>query len=491
MRSHTTLRTAFLMIAAATGVSLAAGEARADVAPVAGAANTSVGTAALKYAHNKALEVGDLKMSAPPVSILGVKATVGAELSIDPVKNGGPLFTVDMPKGAVVQASWANDKKITLKAVNGAQTDGTVTVRHTLSPTFDLSLGYGSSAPITFRYNATDLLQMLQSKLPFGADAKFSYDSRASKAFAPWGFAKVDTILNAPDLDGSELFAFQMADIPLLHDNNFDGDFGVRATTNPTFAYTTKKVALSGASGTISAQGGEVTQVAIDGDFMETIANVEGEMNVAGAIKLQPFVHVTKVPNGSGGTWDLVVDIPVTVYEHAYTAAATKCAFQAVVVHIPLPNVHAPKQGVNLGAVKPGGSATKSVTIENSGEKAASMIFKSSDPSFTVPGGTINIEPKGTYDLQVKFASANAGAASSEITVLSNDPDSPEQMFKIGANGADVGAPAEDAVLPKSAAGESGCGCKTAGSSGLPSWAGFGLLGLGAVVFVRRRKNAR
>jgi MYXO-CTERM domain-containing protein len=486
MRSHTTLRTAFLMIAAATGVTLAAGQARADVATDTGAPNTSVGAAALKFDYNKGLDTSiDTGMHGFSAMSNKISVQVGAAITIDPVKNGGPLFSVNMPKGAIVQASWANDKKITLKAMNGAQTDGTVTVRHTLSPTLKLGISV-FSVNVNIAYNATDLLNMLQDKI--GANATFNYDSRASQAFAPWGFAKVDTKLNAPSLEGAELFTYPMSEISILADNQFDGDLGVRATTNPTFSYSTKKVTLSGASGTISAPGGEVVEDAVDGDFMETMVNAEGEMDVAGKMNIQPFVSFSHVPV----LGNVTVDMPITAYSADYTVPPVKCAFQAVVVHIPLPNVHAPKQGIDLGAVKAGGSATKTVTIENSGEKAASMTFKSSDPAFSVPGGTINIEPKGKYDLQIKFSSANAGPAAADITVLSNDPDSPEQTFKVGANGADVGGPGEEGTdLPGGGGSDGGCGCTTAGSSSLPSWAGFGLLGLGTVVFARRRKNAR
>lgn len=482
MRTNTNLRTAFLMIAATSGALLAAGEARADVSTDANAPNVSIGTAALKYEHTKGLETsistGMRGFTAGPVSV-----KVGASIKVDPVKNGGPLFTVDMPKGAVVQASWANDKKIVLKAANGAQTDGTVTVRHTLTPALNLEVSaFGATA--NFTYDATKLLNKLQDQL--GANATFNYDSKAAQPFAPWGFAKVDTKLNAPSLDGSELFTLPMSILPDFISENMDGEMGVRAITNPTFSYTSKTVKLSGADGMISAAGGEVSLAAVDGDFLETMVNLEGEMAVAGDMKIQPFISFTKVFNTN-----ISVTIPVTAYSAPYTVPATKVTFQSVIAHIPLPNVKAPRQGVDLGAVKAGGQATKTVTIDNTGEKAASLSFKSSDPAFSVPGGTITIEPKGKYELQIKFASNTAGPASSEITVLSNDPDSPEQMFKVGANGADVGAPGEEDGLPQAGGeGDSGCGCKTAGTSSLPSWAGFGMLGLGAVVFVRRRKNA-
>ncbi|HEY8073255.1 MAG TPA: choice-of-anchor D domain-containing protein, partial [Labilithrix sp.] len=157
----------------------------------------------------------------------------------------------------------------------------------------------------------------------------------------------------------------------------------------------------------------------------------------------------------------------------------------------PLPNVKVPTEGVDLGDVKAGASASKTVTIQNTGEKAAVLNFKSSDAGFTVPAGPITVAPKDKYDLQVSYAGGSQGPASADIEVDSNDPDSPTQTFKIGANGADVGNGSNkgEADVPDGPKGDSGCGCVTAGTSSLPSWAGFGLLGLGAIVFVRRRKT--
>ena len=164
---------------------------------------------------------------------------------------------------------------------------------------------------------------------------------------------------------------------------------------------------LSGSNTPITTGAGESVMDATDGDFMELMAQVEGTMDVAGTMDIQPFVSMSKVFG-----YNFSTTIGINAYSKAYTVPTSKVAFQSTIVHIPLPNVHAPKEGVDLGDVKAGGSATKTVTIENTGEMAATMNFKSSDPQFTVPGGSITVAPKSKYDLQVKFASANAGAAS-------------------------------------------------------------------------------
>jgi MYXO-CTERM domain-containing protein len=481
MRAHTTLRTAFrfgMMTAVAAGVSFAATAAHADVTnpgtSSGGAANSSTGTAALKYDYTKGLDTNiDTGWKGPKV------AQIRAVMKLDPVKNGGPLYTIDMPKGAIVEASWGTDKQIVLRASNGEQTDGTVKVRHSITPSLDLKIeGFGLSA--TFGFDANKLV----NKLP---GARFAYDSQATQAFAPWGFTAVDTKLNAPDVKNSTLFSLPLEKWELLAEKEVEGTIGIRATTKPTFSYKTTKVMLSGTDGVIDGAGGEVTMPATDGDYMEVMATVQGEMNVAGSMDIQPFLALTKVLGSN-----VSLDFGVPVFKQDYKVPTAAVEFQAAVVHIPLPNVHVPREGVDIGAVKAGGSATKSITIENSGEKDAVMSFSSSDGAFAVPSGSVTVPAKGTYDLAVKFNSATAGPALAEITVASNDPDSPEQMFKIGANGADVGGPdGEDGDLPTGADAASGCGCKTAGgTSTLPSWAGLGLAGLGAVVFVRRRRKA-
>lgn len=481
MRAHTTLRTAFrfgMMTAVAAGVSFAASTAHADVtdpsASTGGPANTSTGTAALKYDYTKGLDTSiDTGWKGPSV------AQVRAIMKLDPVKNGGPLYTIDMPKGAVVEASWGNDKQIHLKAANGSQTDGTVKVRHSITPSVELKIaGFGLSA--TFGFDATKLV----NKLP---GARFAYDSQATQQFAPWGFTAVDTKLNAPDVKNSTLFSLALEQWDTLAEQEVEGTIGIRATTKPTFSYKTTKVMLSGGNGIIDAAGGEVVMAATDGDYMEVMATVEGDMKVKGSMDIQPFLALTKVLGAN-----VSLDFGVPVFSQAYETPNAPVAFQAAVVHIPLPNVHVPTEGVDIGAVKAGGSATKTIEIENSGEKDAVMSFKSSDAAFAVPGGSVTVPPKGKYELAVKFNPDSAGPALAEITVMSNDPDSPEQLFKIGANGADVGGPGdgEDGSLPNGGEGDSGCGCKTAGgTSSVPSWAGLGLAGLGAVVFVRRRRN--
>ncbi|MBS2019097.1 MAG: MYXO-CTERM sorting domain-containing protein [Deltaproteobacteria bacterium] len=477
MRAYTTLRTAFLMAAVATSVSLAS-EARADVSSggSAPAGNNSSGTASLKYEFSQGLDTSfDTGWLGP--NTVQARAVV----KIDPVKDGGPLYKIEMPKGALIDASWAGDKRITLKAQTGSQTDGLVTVRHTLTPSVEVKLDvFGLKAQ--FAFDATKLV----NKIP---GSKFAYDSKQVQQFAPWGFSAVDTKLNAPDLANAVLFSMPFSSFPDIVANNAEGTFGVRASTKPTFSYKTTKIMLTGADAPIANGAGEVSVPAIDGDFMEVMANVEGTMTVQGEMAIQPAVSLTKAFG-----YNFVTTIAVDAVKKAYQTKPQTVAFQSTLVHIPLPNVHVPSAGIDLGAVKAGGTAKKTVTIENTGEMPATMTFKSSDPSISVPPSVVTIESKGKYELQITASANNAGPAAADITVLSNDPDSPEQKFKVGMNGADVGGDSEDSdsALPKGGAeADSGCGCKTAGSTtSTGGYLGIGVMALGMAVLVRRRRKA-
>lgn len=479
MRAHTSLRTAFrfgLVAAVLAGITLDAANAKADV-NAEETANSAIASTALRYEFNKGLGTS-ISTGTYSVSALGITASLEALIELEPVKNAGPLFIIDMPKGATVEASWTGDKKIVLSAVNGATTDGTVSVRHSLAPTVRASIsGFGMSA--SFDYDATKLI----NKIP---GARFNYDSKATQAFAPWGFSKVDTKLNAPDLANSVLFEIGLDVLPEMISQYVTGTLSINAVTNPVFTYASKSVRFDGADGIISTSGGQTTVTIQDGDYLETMLSLEGEMVVNGSIKIQPTLNVEDFGDHTG----INFHAGFTAFSTDYTTPPQKVAFQSVLVHLPLPNVKAPTKGYDFGDVKAGGSATKSVSIKNTGEKAAVFTVKTSDSQFKVPSGQITIEPKGKADIKISFEADNAGPAEGEITIQSNDPDSPAQKFKVGANGADIGETEGDADLPTPAA-DSGCGCKTAGTTTNSSgWAGIGLAALGAAVMIRRRRNA-
>ena len=458
-----------IMLAAIAGVALTGARAEASEFDAAAAGSrSSVGSAAIRYQETRSL----------PTSIetgfLGPRiAQINVGITLDAVR-GGPLYTVNMPKGALLEAAWGTDRRIVLKAREGNVNDGLVTVHHTLAPTVTFSI---PDVSLNVTYSASDLL----NKLP---GASWDYDAKVNQSFAPWAFLPLDTRVAVANADDArrQLFSMDVSELVQFVSKEIKGTFFVKASAATTFSYKTTRIAVSGAEGVITDSNDELTLPAVDGDFMDVMATVEGEMTARGTLGLEPGFTLTGGILGQTGA-----SLGVNVVTKDFTAPTTKVPFQTALVHIPMPNVRVPARGTDLGDIKAGGSATKNVRIENSGEKDAVMTFRSSDAKFTVTSQSVTVPAKSSYDLSVKFSPDSASPASTEIKVSSNDADAPEQTFKVGANGADVGA---DGDAPTAAGGDDGCGCKAAGGSTLPSWAGFGLVGFAGTVLARRRRRS-
>jgi MYXO-CTERM domain-containing protein len=404
-----------------------------------------------------------------------------AYLAIDPVKGGGPVYTIDMPRGAIVEASWPDTENLSLKVASGSQTDGTFKVQHTLTPNVEIKVSVlGISA--SYNLDATRFLNYIPG-------AKFNYNSLGVQQFAPWGFAGVSTTVTGPDLANSRLFAMDFEDLPLpdIIQDNLQGTFSVNATTRPTFTYKTTKVTM--ANSAITTEAGEAKVRLVDGDFMDVPAAVEGELTFKGNLDFSLAVEIRNI-RGS----NVNLTLPFKVFSQAYDSGKTaiKVVYPNTLVHIPLPNVKVPSSSVDLGAQKGTAAVEKTVQIANTGELGASLSFESSDPQFIVPSGQIKTGPASRYDLKIGFK-GNGGPATAKITVKSNDPDSPRQEFTVTANGAGAGKDGEDGDGTKDGPGNQaadGCGCRTAGTTA-PEYAGFGLLGLGVAAFVRRRRSSK
>jgi hypothetical protein len=354
---------------------------------------------------------------------------VRTRFTIDPVQPD-PLLTVDMPEGAKIEASWNEKGFINLKPVTGERATGTAKVHFTLVPSLEASI-YG----VAVSYNGSQLVNML----PGG---KFGFDAQKSGPLSPWGFAGASVQTPGPALDKSTIFALPFSTLG-VGTGTATGTLSIQATTSPTFKYVTKEVRLDGAS--VTAADGVAKVPVSDGDFMEVVALVNGELTFNGDLDIRPVVQVDSV---AGYPTYGLVKFSFSAVKKAYSGAPTVVNFAPQTIHIPLPNVKVPTQPIGLGAVKAGGKAEKTVSIDSTGELGAVLTFSSSDPQFTVPSGEVRVPAKGKYDLKVAFSPKSDGPASTTITVHSNDPDSPDQTFKIGANGASLD-PDEDEDGPK------------------------------------------
>ncbi len=160
-------------------------------------------------------------------------------------------------------------------------------------------------------------------------------------------------------------------------------------------------------------------------------------------------------------------------------------------LHIPLPNVKVPSDGLDL-------RTKHTVTIQNTGEMDAVLTFASSDAAFTVPSGQVKVASKGTYDLNVAYSGQNASTAT--ITVKSNDPDSPEQTFEVAANGAQLSKPnggdgsspsetGSDGTAGQQSTESSGCSAAPRSDAAGRSTGALLALGLALATALRRRRR--
>lgn len=405
---------------------------------------------------------------------------VRTRFTIDPTQ-GEPLLSVDMPEGAKVEASWNEPGYINLKPVTGERASGTAKVHFTLVPSLEASI-YG----VSVAYNASQLINML----PGGS---FNFDAQKSGPISPWGFAGASVQTPGPALDKSTIFALPFSSLG-VSTGIAEGTLSVQATTSPTFRFVTKEVRLDGNG--VTTEGGVAKVPVIDGDAMDVVALVNGELSFTGDLDIRPVVKVDSV---DGYPTFGLVKFSFSAVKKAYSGAPTVVSFAPQTIHIPLPNVKVPPTAIGLGDVKAGGKAEKSITIDSTGELGAVLTFESSDPQFKVPTGEVRVPSKGAYDLKVLFTPDSDGPASATITVRSNDPDSPEQSFKIGANGASLEddedgpqkgqRPGEGVPELPDPGGSEGCSAAPNGLNG--SAAGTFAIGLAAVMIARGRRRRR
>jgi len=466
---------------------LGAATASADTAAAPGTAGCdaasltcSVGTAALRAEVKNQLPTPiDSGPMGPGLMQIRTRFT------IDPVGTD-PLVAIDMPKGALVEASWSEKGYVVVKAVADKTTMGTMGVHYTLSPSLEASI-YG----IGVNYDASQLI----NKLP---GAKFNYDAKASVPVLPWGFQAAALNVPAPSLDQSTIFGIPFSDLG-VDSGTVEGTLSIQAAAKPIFTYVTKNVRLD--SGTITTADGSAKLVVGDDDSLDLNASVDGELSLGGSIDIRPVVKVDTVDGYP--TFGLVKYSFTAVTKSIAGAAPMPVSFGQAQIHIPLPNLKVPTATVVMGSVKAGQQSEQEVSIDSTGELGGKLTFESSDPQFIVPAGEVRVGAKSKLPMKVVFKPSSDAAASATITVRSNDPDSPEQTFRVVANGAPVDAQGDDGTTEGSRTGgvksleappsdNAGCSTAAAGSgSGSRSTQGLAglLVGLGLVLGARRRRR--
>jgi MYXO-CTERM domain-containing protein len=467
---------------------------------------TASGSAGAAYSSEGALPQQGLEVNkgiptnitTPEFGPAAVK--VKASINVEPVKNGGPMIKISLQRGAILQARWSPSEvgRLKLVAKEGSSNDGTVAIRHTIAPVVSLNIDLTKLNPSigftqSFNWDATDLING-------NLGQPLNYDSQGTANFLPWGWTPTSVTPAAPALANSKLFGFKMAQISKTVGDVIDGSIDLYLTNKSTFTYKTTKIGVAGADNgntVITAAGGEVGYKVGDPDYLDVTTSVEGTMTVNGTLSLEPGISIAQV--NIGGSWKPVNStFKYDVFDYDYTTNALPVSFPNQIVHIPLPNTKVPGTAQDIGSAKSGKNIKQIVKIQNTGELEAETEFLSSNEQFVVPSGKIRIPAKSTYDLEVSFTPKADGPATAEITMNSDDPDSPVQTFKVGGNGAITGSSSgasgtsggsTNSIEPAS---DSGCGCRVAGvtDDGHSSrWALVGLGALGAALAFRRRKR--
>jgi MYXO-CTERM domain-containing protein len=252
-------------------------------------------------------------------------------------------------------------------------------------------------------------------------------------------------------------------------------------------------VSLSGAADALTSAASKVKLAYHNSDAVDLLVAVEGQLTVKGTLEILPVVDAT-LPSLN----NLHLVLPISVgakKDYTNETAPVLVTFGPRTIHVPLPNVAVPTDDVDFGTIKSGTQSQKVVTLENTGELGALLSIESSDPRFSVDLAQFKMDSKSTHDLTVRFVPGHDGDASATITVKSNDPDSPAQTFKVKASSAPNAAPGNGDPGAGGGSGQtkpndsSGCACHVT-TLDASSTGGAGLLALGVVAFVRRRRKA-
>lgn len=433
---------------------------------------------------------------------------IDAALRLVP-KDDDPFFSVDMSSGErppQVQASWGNDKIVKLSFLDSANADATFAARYGLAVQVRL-LGKALGATVDKTWDVTDKLTGLGNE-------DFNFEASKSTTFRPWGTAAApaEMVVAGGSIDTTRLFQISLADVGLdiSCPGGFTcatGDLGMYISTEGTiFRYRTVGAKLNGAS----VDATQEMPLAIQpeyGDELTVRAILTGGVNIDGDLYAKPYIRLTSLygygPGGSrnddGGIgWPLEYAADtLSIHEEFILpvdpAQSVTFDYPETTILIPIPNVKLQKEALSMSG------KSGRISIANTGKKTARVSFATESDGFSVPGGAQDIEPGGSYELQVVYT--NSDAATGEVTITTNDPDSPVMVLRVGANGASVGDPDEDLDDGSSSgrgadgigdnAEEGGCGCTTTGGAG--QTAGFAaVLGtaLAALAFLRRRPRA-
>lgn len=478
----------FVSAVTLTGVAAVGAEARADVASCA-QGRCSNAEAKLRLEGRDALrtsiDTGWMPSCDNGEEHCNKGLQVRASIALSAGIRGGSLFTADLPRSAVVKASWEDPKFLMLSVDSLPVQDSTIAISHTLIPQAELFVDIG-----IFEQGYVFTADRLMNKAP---GAKYDYVATGTGSFTGWAFDGTQITVAAPPLQNSQLFSVDFSKMSDVFEKITTGSVALHARTAPTYTFKTTKVTVGGRdmSRTSLAQlpfpEGNL-------DFIELPATIEAELSAKGEIEVMPSATLSRLGDMNFNPPTTITFSSVKVTK-AYDAPAQKYVFADKTIRIPLPNVRRPLEGLD-GEASIGSRGTLPALMENTGEATAEVRLKSSDPRFVVPNGPVAIGPKSTGALNIGFEPTDEEVVTATITATTNDPDTPELTFTVRAQG--VNGPVGGPKAGQPGAGpdgegvaDSGCGCKTAGTTSTANGAygAFGLVALGFAAALRRSRR--
>lgn len=425
-----------------------------------------------------------------------------AQVALDP-QGQTPLYTIDMSKGTFLQVSWPTPDAFVVTLQPSTRKDATLNITHTITPEMGLYFNV-----LSFKFEISLDSTFLLNKLP---NASFDYVARGNGSFEPWGFGGAQVNVKGNDLNNSRIIGITLKDLEGITGKDnitrvIDGGLYLNATTNSDFQYKTTLVKVSGGNGSITTQGGQTTYPMVDLDALDLNVSVQGTLSYDGTIDFKPVITITSIA-GIGVNLNLPLDFATLAVPYG-GKQDVPVSFNAVTYHVPLPNLYVEAQGsfIDFGRQDTGKRVMQQVGMENTGELTA--VIKDAycdDPQFTISSrpGTLGTDENAT--ITVNFRATRAGSHESRCTVVSNDPDSPEQSFDVlgfgvgatlpddqpggagaGGGGGSGGGFNEDAFDDSADVGS--CGCRTAPSGGT-SAGSLAALALAGVLGLRRRRQ--
>jgi MYXO-CTERM domain-containing protein len=234
----------------------------------------------------------------------------------------------------------------------------------------------------------------------------------------------------------------------------------------------------------ITSQEGTTTRAFAGGPFVEYDVWPEGRVSYTGTLHLIPTLFIEVL----GQDFDMpIFDFPVSM-----PIGDQDFVFDPVRVHVPLPDL-APvtPEVLSFGDVNIGDGRILTLTLENNGEaKARANGFVESEMAevFTLTTPEVLVDPSGGQGVvKVRFEPDTEGEFETELTLVTNDPDTRFQTVVLRGNGVTSGAPVYGDNDPERITSDNDgtCGCATPGSSG--SSGALGLLGIALALGLARR----